>query len=163
MKILILCLVGLASFLGYVSTRDGQFHYTRSGLIHAPAREIYPYLSSFQKGVEWNPYDRKDPSMKRTLKGSDGTVGSIMEFEGSSDTGAGSLEVIGMVPDRTVKVKLVMTRPLKGENLITYSLTEEGADTRFTWEMSGDGGFEVGIQNLKTLIEQKAAKSPSAG
>jgi hypothetical protein len=62
--------------------------------------------------------------------------------------------------------------------LIQYSLTPEASGgTRFTWAMSGDGGFmgklisviidcekmiggqfEQGIQNLKTVIESKKAK-----
>jgi len=67
-----------------------------------------------------------------------------------------------------------MIKPFGAENLIEYSLTPEGAGTRFTWSMSGDGGFpsklmmvfvdcekmvavemEKGIASLKALIESQ--------
>ena len=172
MKILIILLSLLVAFLGYVSTRKSEFRYVRSGLIHAPAEKIFPYLSSFEKGGEWNPYDRRDPNTKRTFKGTEGAVGSIMEFDGNRDAGAGSLEVMKVVPNQRVEIKLIMTRPIPAENLIVYALTPEGDQTRFSWEMSGDGGFvgkligvfmdcekmltadfDAGIQNLKSRVE----------
>ena len=177
MKILGIVLGLMVAFFAYVSTRSGEFHYVRSGLIHAPAEQIFPYLSSFQKGGEWNPYDRRDPNTKRTFKGTEGAVGSIMEFDGNRDAGAGSLELLKVVPNQRVEIKLIMTRPIAAENLIVYSLTPEGEKTRFSWEMSGNGGFfgklmgvfldcekmvagdfDAGIQNLKSKIEAGSSR-----
>ena len=174
MKYLIIVLASLALFLGYVSTRNGEFHYEKNGLIHAPAAQIFPYLVDFKKGGEWNPYDRRDPNVKRNFKGTEGEVGSIMEFDGNNDAGAGFLEVLKVIPNQQVEIKLVMTRPIAASNVITYSLTPEGDQTRFSWAMSGDGGFmgklinifidcekmvtadfETGIKTLKDLVEKK--------
>jgi hypothetical protein len=88
--------------------------------------------------------------------------------------GAGELEIIASEPNSRVELLLTMKEPIEGKNTIIYSLTPEGEGTRFTWTMSGKGGFisklmtvlidcekmvagdfEVGIQNLKTLIESK--------
>lgn len=169
-------LIGLVAvvlvFLGYVSTRDGTFLYARSGVINASAEEIYPYLSSFKMASQWSPYEKKDPTLKRTFLGADGEVGSVMEFDGNSDVGAGRLEFLKIVPTQLVELKLTMTKPIHAENLIQYKLTPEGAGTRFTWSMSGDGGYltklvsvfidcekmiagdlDQGIANLKTLVE----------
>ncbi len=181
MKYLFIALAGLALFLGYVSTRNGEFHYVRSGLIHASAEQIFPYLVDFKKGSEWNPYDRRDPNTKRNFKGTVGEVGSIMEFDGNSDAGAGYLEVLKIIPNQQVDIKLVMTRPIAASNFITYSLTPEGDQTRFSWAMSGDGGFvsklmnvfidcekmvagdfEVGIKTLKELIENQNQKTAAS-
>ena len=164
----------LIAFLGYVSTRKSEFRYEKSGLIHSPAEKIFPYLSNFQKGVEWNPYDQRDPNTKRTFKGIEGAVGAVMEFDGNRDAGAGSLEVLKLIPNQRVEIKLIMTRPIPAENIIVYTLTPEGDQTRFSWEMSGDGGFigklmgvlidcekmvtgdfEAGIQNLKKRVESE--------
>ena len=179
MKFLLFFLLALGSFLGYVSSRSGEFRYIRSGLISAPASVIFPYLSQFHLGSEWSPYERRDPNMKRVFKGAEGAVGSIMEFDGNSEVGAGSLEVTALTPDQRVELRLIMTRPVPADNKITYSLTPEGNQTRFSWEMSGDGGFfgklmgvfidcekmvagdfESGIQKLKELSEAKAVQPP---
>ncbi len=174
MKILLSIAAVLVLFLGYVSTRNGEFHYEHSGVINAPADKIYPYLSNFKLGSQWNPFARKDPNMKSVFKGEDGKVGSVMEFEGNSEAGAGSLEMLKMVPNELVEIKLLMLKPFKAENLIRYRLAPEGTGTKFTWEMSGNGGFmgkligvfincekmlepdfTKGIADLKTTVESQ--------
>jgi hypothetical protein len=159
-------------FLGYVSTREGKFRYERSGIIEAPAEKIFPYISNFKLGVEWSPYEKKDPNMKKTYGGTDGEVGSTMDFEGNSDTGSGKLEVLKLVPNQSVEIKLTMLKPFFAENTVIYTLTPEGSGTRFSWAMIGDGGFmgklmttlidceamvagdfNKGIASLKTVVE----------
>ena len=112
--------------------------------------------------------------MKTNFKGSDAQVGSVMEFDGNREAGSGKLEVLRLVPNRAVAIKLNMTSPFRAENLVEYRLTPEEAGTRFSWAMSGDGGFmgklvstfidsekmvagdfETGIANLKTLAESE--------
>ncbi len=173
-KILLGLLVILIAFLGYVASREGKFRYERTGVINASPDKIYPYLSNFKLGSEWNPWDRMDPTMKKTYSGTDGTVGAKMDFEGNSQVGSGELEVLNLVPNQSVQLKLTMRKPFRAENTIDYTLTSEGSGTRFSWAMSGDGGFmgklmgvfidcekmvggelEKGIANLKQLVETK--------
>ena len=80
---------------------------------------------------------------------------------------------MNIVPNESMTLVLRMTKPFKAENKVEYRLTPEGADTRFSWRMSGDGGFMgklmatlidcekmvtkdfvVGIENLKKLAEK---------
>lgn len=155
-------------FLVYVSTREGQFHYERSGLIKASPESIYPYISDLNRGGEWSPFMQIDPNMKITING------STMEWDGNQEAGAGRLEILRTIPNEEVEMKLTMTRPMYAENIVLYKLTREGELTRFSWSMSGDGGFmgklisvfmnceqmvasqfEIGIKNLKQLIEAK--------
>jgi Polyketide cyclase / dehydrase and lipid transport len=169
---LIIIAVLLVGFLGYVATRSGRFKYERSGVINASAEAIFPYLCRFSLGSRWSPYDKIDPNMKKTFYREDGEVGSIMEFQGNSQAGSGKLELLKSVPNQSVEIKLTMLKPFQAENLVQYNLTPEGAGTKFTWAMSGDGGymsklmtvlidcdkmigdqFSEGIANLKNVIE----------
>lgn len=171
-KFALVLLAVLLIFLGYVSTRSGKFYYERSGVINAPVEKVYPFVSNFKMGEQWSPYEQMDPNMKKTFSGTDGEVGAVMEFEGNSETGSGKLEMLKLVPNELVEMKLIMTKPLYAENLIQYRLTPEGAGTKFTWSMSGDGGFmskligvlidcekmvgdqfNTGIANLKKVLE----------
>lgn len=173
-KIGLVVLVLLVAFLGYASTRDGKFIYERNGVIQAPASKIFPYLSHFKLGEQWSPYEKKDPTMKKNFIGPDATVGSVMEFEGNSDAGAGKLEILNVVPNELVEMKLTMLKPFQNETLIQYRLMKVDGGTNFSWSMSGDGGFmwkvmhllmdcekmiagdfETGINNLKTVVESK--------
>jgi hypothetical protein len=124
-------------------------------------------------GSLWSPYEKVDPNMKKTFSGTDGQVGAVMEFEGNKDAGSGKLEILKIVPNELVEIKLTMLKPFFAENIVQYKLTPENGGTRFSWSMSGDGGFmgklisvfidcekmvggqfSSGIENLKTLIER---------
>lgn len=172
LKIVVSLAVIVAGFLGYVATRDGKFNYERIGIINAPAEKIYPFISNFKMGEQWSPYEKIDPNMKKTFSGNDGEVGSIMEFEGNSDVGSGKLEILSLVPNEMVQIKLTMIKPFFGENIVHYRLKTLGPATQFTWSMTGDGGFmgklmtllidcekmvgdqfTKGIQNLKAVVE----------
>lgn len=172
LKIIIGIGVVLALFLGYVSTRDGKFLYERSGVINASPEKIFPYISQFKLGGQWSPYE-KGIEMPKNYGGTEGQVGSWMEF-GPSKSGSGRLEILELVPNEMVKLSLHMTAPFEAQNIVIYRLIPEKEGTRFSWAMEGNGGFmgklmttiidcekmvagqfTDGINNLKTLIENK--------
>ncbi len=167
-------LIILALFLIYVHTRPATFNYERSGLVHSDPEKIFPYISQFKLGTLWNPYDQKDPNSKRVFRGTEGTVGSIMEFEGNKEAGAGHLEILKIQNNESVEIRLIMSRPMSISHIIVYTLTLESNGTRFSWRMYGDCGFLIklfgvivnvdklmgkeftlGIDNLKKIIEKK--------
>lgn len=164
----------LALFCIFISTREGKFRYERSDVIKAPPEKIFPYLIDFKRGHEWSPYEKMDTNMKKTFSGPDMAVGSTMDFDGNQDAGSGKLEILQIVPNELVQIRLTMLKPFEAVNLVEYRLTPEADGTRFTWTMSGDSGFigkllnffvdcekmvadqfSAGISNLKTLIESK--------
>lgn len=172
-KIILIVFAVLALFLGYVATREGKFHYERSGFINASPATVHPYISQLKLGNEWSPFMKKDPNVKTTYSGTDGTVGAAMEFDGSNEVGAGRIEILSISPE-TVELRLTMTKPIVAENKVIYKLMAVEQGTVFTWAMEGDGGFigklmsvfidcekmigdefSAGISNLKTIIEQK--------
>jgi uncharacterized protein YndB with AHSA1/START domain len=164
----------LVLFCAYISTREGKFRYERSGVINAPPEKIFPYLVDFKKGGEWSPYEKVDPNMKKTYSGPEQQVGSVMEFDGNRDAGSGKLEILKIVPNESVEIRLTMIKPFQGENVVVYKLTPQADGTLFTWTMSGEGGFvskllnffvdcekmvadqfTVGINNLKQVVESQ--------
>ncbi len=165
-------LIILIVFFAYVATRESKFRYERSGVIQASAEKIFPYISNLKMGGLWSPYEKVDPNMKKTFSGPDGQARSAMDFEGNREAGSGKLETLKVVPNEAVDIKLTMTKPFHAENLIEYRLVPEAEGTRFTWTMSGDGGFigkfisvlidcekmvgeqfSEGIANLKAVVE----------
>jgi len=172
----IVFLVVVIGFAVFVSTREARFSYERSGVIQAPPEVIFPYISNLKLGQEWSPYAKADPNMKVTFSGFDGEAGSAMEFEGNDQVGSGKVEILNLVPNESVEIKLTMIKPFRAENHVFYTLSREENGTRFTWRMTGENGFigklisvlidcdnmigsqfVSGIENLKTLIEAKKA------
>lgn len=173
-------LIGLALvtvlFLGFVTTRPGTFRYERTGLINATPERIFPYLSSLKLGGQWSPYERIDPNMKKEYSGPEAGVGAKMHFAGNKDVGEGNLEILKVVENAVVEIRLEMLKPFHGINNIQYTVTPEGAGTRFSWTMSGEANFlsklvgvfidcdkmvgeqfEKGIANLKNVAEAPPA------
>ena len=146
-------------FLAYVSTRESKFKYEASGLINATPAKIFPYISNLRMGDKWSPFDSPGANLKKEFTGTDGQIGSAMTFEGDSKSGSGKLELLKLVPNEAVDIKLTMTKPIYAENLVHYTLTPEGAGTRFTWTMEGDGGFMTKLMTVfmdceKMVVDQ---------
>lgn len=173
-KILISVVVVIVGFLGYVSTRESKFNYSVSGQINAPIDKVWPYVSDLKLGGEWSPFEKVDPKMKKEFVNGTNTVGSKLNFDGNAEAGSGSLEITNIVPNQSVDLNLIMTKPFPADHMINYRLVQVPGGTQFTWSMSGDGGFmgklmsvfidcekmitdqfKKGISNLKTIVEAK--------
>lgn len=161
--------------LMYAAFQPNTFQISRTTIIKASAEKIYPYMSDFHKGDLWTPYMKKDPSMKRTFSGPGSGKGAVYEFSGDAKiVGSGRLEIIEAVPPTKVVLTLDMIEPMKGRNIVEYTLEPRSDGTRVTWSMRGTnnylsklvctfinvdkmvgGDFESGLANLKALVEKK--------
>lgn len=174
LKVLAVIAVLVSAFLIYVAQKPNEFKYEKSENINAPPEKIFPYLSQLKLGSQWNPFDQKDPNLKRNFMGTDGQVGSVMEFDGNGDAGAGKLEVTKIVPNESVEITLTMTKPMAGESFIQYKITPASTGSLVTWAMSGkshfigkifctfidmqkmmEGQFTDGLSQLKKIVEAK--------
>ncbi len=95
----------LLAFFFYVFSREGKFDYSVTMAINAPAEKVFPYLSDLKAGSEWSPFEKKDPNMKKEY------VGNKLIFKGNSEAGSGSIEIIKIIPNESVELKLIMTEP----------------------------------------------------
>lgn len=164
----------VGTVLALASRQPDSFSYARSTTIKAPAEKIYPYLNDFKKGMEWMTYEKRDPNMKRKFSGNATGVGSIYEFDGNSDVGAGRMEIVAAVPNEKVTLKLAFVRPMEGVSTVEYTLTPSDGATKMTWAMSGKSNFigkifclfinmdkmmakdfDEGLNTLKNLAEKK--------
>ncbi len=173
-KIAIAVGILVAGVLVYAAFQPNTFLISRSVSINAAPEKIYPYMSDFHKGDLWTPYEKRDPSMKRTFSGAPSGKGAVYEFAGDKKkVGSGRLEIIEAVPPYKVVLTLDLTEPMKGHNIVEYTLEPRGNSTNVTWSMRGTnnylsklvctfinvdkmvgGDFEVGLANLKALVEK---------
>jgi uncharacterized protein YndB with AHSA1/START domain len=164
----------IAGVLVYAALQPNTFLISRSVSINAAPEKIYPYMSDFHKGDLWSPYEKKDPTMKRTFSGAPSGKGAAYEFAGDKKkVGSGRLEIIEAVPPAKVVLTLDLTEPMKGRNIVEYTLEQKGQTTHVTWSMGGTnnylsklvctfinvdkmvgGDFETGLANLKALVEK---------
>jgi len=169
----IVVVLALAALLLYAAVRPDTFSVQRSLRIQAPAEKIHPLIADLHRFNSWNPYDRKDPSMKGRYRGPAAGPGAAYDFEGNSQVGKGSIEIVQVQAPRQVTMQLRMIEPMEGLNRVDFTLAPQGDATEVTWAMQGRSpfiarligvfvdmdamigrDFEAGLAGLKTLAER---------
>jgi len=171
----IACVLLIGFFFGYVSTRPDTFRVQRSAIIEAPPERIFPFLEDFRKFTAWSPYEKLDPDMARTFSGPSRGKGAVYEWQGNAKAGKGRMEIAhASRPDMAV-IRLDFIKPFQTQNIVEFTLKQEGGATEVTWAMRGANpyiakliqlifsmdrmvgkDFEAGLANLKALVEEQA-------
>jgi len=162
--------------LGLAATRPNTFRVRRATRIQAPPEKIFAFVDDLRRFVAWSPYEKKDPTMKRSFSGVGQGKGSVYAFEGNNQIGAGRLEITDSSRPTKVTMTLEFFRPFKAHNIVEFILEPQGDVTNGTWDMHGPvpfmakimhvifnmdrmigKDFETGLANLKALTEKPAA------
>jgi uncharacterized protein YndB with AHSA1/START domain len=165
--------IAVAALLAYAATKPDTFQVTRALDIEAPPETIFAILTDFRRSIEWSPYEKKDPDMKRVYAGAEKGKGAVYEWDGDKNVGAGRLEIVDVAPPNKVTVSLQMIRPFAANNIVDYIMEPTGSATRVSWNMHGPmpylakvmstffdmdkmvgKDFEEGLASLKTLAEK---------
>jgi len=163
---------GLAILLAVASTKPDTLHVERTARIDAPPQQIFPLIEDFRRWGPWSPYERRDPTMKRSYGGAERGEGAVYAWEGNRDIGKGRMEIVESVPPSRVALKLDFAEPFEAHNVVQFTLEPEGGATRVTWAMQGPSSFvsklmsvfidmddmigrdfEAGLANLKAIAE----------
>ncbi|MGH8579052.1 MAG: SRPBCC family protein [Gammaproteobacteria bacterium] len=180
--IAVLVIVLLVGVLIYAATRPDIFRVQRSTSIKAPAETIYGLINDLHRWGAWSPWEKKDPSMKRSHTGAANGKGAVYEWEGNKDVGQGRMEIATSSPPSEITIKLDFVKPFEAHNIVEFTLKPEGDSTNVTWSMQGDlpyfakvihlfldmdkmvgTDFEVGLAAMKTVAEQPALRAPTSG
>jgi hypothetical protein len=168
--------LGIAALLTYAATRPDMFRVERSVTIAAAPETIHPLINDMQRFNTWNPFNKKDPSMKGSYRGPTAGPGAAYDFEGNGNVGKGSVQIVEPTGPSRVSMKLDMTAPMEAHNRIDFTLVPQGANrTQVTWAMQGPspfigkvmgvifdmdkmvgGDFDAGLASLKALAEQRS-------
>lgn len=172
--IVLVILVAIAGVLVYASTRPDSFRVERSVSIAAPPDRIYPLIADFRRWAEWSPYEKKDPAMKRSFGSVTAGKGATYAWDGDSNVGQGSMEILEASQPSKVVIKLDFQKPFEAHNTAELTLQPKGDATQVTWAIHGPSklvtkvvslfmnmdtmigkDFEAGLANLKALAEKK--------
>lgn len=137
--ILVLVIVAAVALLGL--TGASTYRYERSAVIAAPVETVWNQVSTFGATDQWSPWNELDPNMKRSIEGTDGTVGATQRWEGNDQVGKGEQRLEELVPNQLVRSRLKFIEPWSSESEVTVQLQPEGEGTKVTWAMAGDNDF----------------------
>jgi hypothetical protein len=170
--IVVAVIVVIAAILVLAATRPDPFRVERSAQISAPPDKILLLVNDFHQWGAWSPYEKLDPTMKRTYAGAGAGKGAVYEWEGNGKAGQGRMEIIDAAPTKTA-IQLDFIKPFRAHNIAAFTARQQGDATRVTWSMEGPApfvhklvglflnmdkmigaDFETGLGNLKALAEK---------
>ena len=168
-----------AALVGWASRKPDTFRFSRSRAIAAPPERIYPLIADMRAMNTWNPFAHTDPAMKGTYSGPPAGRGASFAFEGRK-CGTGHIAITEVVAPSRVAMRLVMTKPMRCDNAIDFTLEPRGGETVVTWSMHGSqplmskvmscfidcermcgDQFEKGLADLKARAETAARPAAS--
>ena len=171
--IAIVVVVAVAGVLILAATKPDSFVVARATTIKAPPEKIFALIVDYRNWGGWSPWEKLDPTMKRTFSGAESGKGAVYAWEGSGKVGAGRMEITDSSPSSRVAIKLDFMKPFEAHNTVEFTLEPKGEATNVAWVMRGPApfmsklmqvfasmdsmvgkDFESGLANLKTLAEK---------
>lgn len=173
-KIFGVLFVIIALFLIFVALQSPDYSIARETTISASPDAIFPFINNSKKTNEWMPWKEQDPNLQMNYSGPDEGVGSTASWDSKGQMGTGQAEVVESIPNKSVKTKLVYTKPMAMTQMAEMSLSPTDGGTIVRWSVEGKNTFigrifcvffnmdkmvgsefEKGLTNLKSMVETK--------
>jgi Polyketide cyclase / dehydrase and lipid transport len=171
--ILIAFLVLVAVVLVMAALKPNRFRVARSVSIKAPPEKIFPHINNFHAWEAWSPWEKIDPTCKRSYSGIESGVGAIYGWSGNKDIGEGRMEIVESTQYSKIVLKLDFIKPFEAHNMVEFLLQPQGDSTAVTQAMYGaspfisklmgmcfnmdkmvGGKYEEGLASLKAIAEK---------
>ena len=160
--IVIVLVVAVAAILLYAWTRPDTFRVQRSIAIKAPPDRIVALIDDFRAFPQWSPWEKRDPNLKRSLSGAAKGKGAKYAWEGNSQVGSGSMEILEATPTRVV-TRLDFLKPFEAHNTAEWTLVPAGDTTTVTWAMYGPSPYISKLIGVFMSMDSMVGKDFEAG
>ena len=142
----------VALMLVAASLRQDTFHVERSKRIAAPPEWVFAQINDLQRMKAWNPYERKDPSLKSAFGPK--TQGLDASYAWESDKVAtGRMTIIESKPLRQVTLRLDFEKPFVSTVTTEYTLRPDRGGTQVTWSMQGPANFVHKLMETAFILD----------
>ncbi|HVN56944.1 MAG TPA: SRPBCC family protein [Bacteroidales bacterium] len=133
---------------------------------------VFDYLKFTRNQDKFSVWNMSDPNMKKSYKGTDGSVGFIYAWDSTNkNTGAGEQEITALEENRSIDYEIRFFRPMKNTATATFVIEKAGeGKSSVTWTFNSHNRFpmslfaplfkkmlgkdlEKGLANLKSILE----------
>ncbi len=175
---LVVLLVVVAGVLVVVTPSD--FAVEKEIVINKPKTEVFAYLRLVKNQDDWSPWTKKDPKIKQSYEGTDGTEGFVYKWDSDHPkVGKGTQTTKKIVDGERIDTELHFEKPFESVSP-AYIITESVGDnkTKVKWGFSGSmpkpmnlmllfmdieteagAEFDLGLKALKEELEKRSAES----
>lgn len=173
LKIILIALPIIVVVLGIVvSIQSPDFRVVRTATISAPPPALFGQVNDLHKWKAWSPWEKIDPTLKRTYEGAPAGTGAIYSWAGNNQIGEGRMTITESRPSDLIRIKLEFFKPFAATHTAEFTFKPEGDQTLVTWRMFGErnflskaiglfmnmdkmigGQFEQGLAQMKSVVE----------
>jgi len=118
----------------------------RNIIINKPKQEVFNYIKHIKNQDHFNKWTMTDPNMKKTYRGTDGSVGFVYGWNGNSKAGEGEQEIKGITEGEKLDLEVRFVRPFAAVAKTPF-VTElvNGNQTKVTWTMISNMKYPMNI------------------
>ncbi len=157
----ILVIIVIILIIPLFISRD--IRYEKSILINAPVETVWEHVSSLSAMDHWSPWSSRDPNMKKTLTGVDGTVGAKQAWVSKEkNVGEGSQTIVAVDKPNRLSTKLEFIKPFKSQ-ADAYVTLAEGNGISVTWGFASKMPYPMNIMKVFMNFEASMDKDFSEG
>jgi hypothetical protein len=134
---------------------------------------VFDYLKLTRNQDNFSVWNMADPNMKKSHKGTDGTVGFLYSWDSSmKNVGAGEQEITALEEGKSIEYVIRFSRPMQNTGKTKFQITNLGDNvSTVTWIFDSPSKFpmslfspifkrmlgkdlEKGLLNLKNILEK---------
>lgn len=110
---ILLAAAGLIALILIVAFFLKKDHYVkREIIINAPLEKVFDFLKLLKNQDKFNEWAKVDPDRKWEYKGTDGTVGFIISWNGNINAGEGEKEIMNIIESKRIETQIRFIRPM---------------------------------------------------
>src|ERR1700733_208557 len=143
LKIVVLLAALIIAVLILAATRPNTFRVERSIVISVPAGKIFTFIDDLHAWEQWEPDDRKDPTMKKVFIGPPSGVGASAEWDSKGRGGKGRMSISESVPENKAAIQVDFVRPFEAHNLNEFMLEPVPGGTKVTWSIQASNLYAM--------------------
>lgn len=139
----------LALFLILALFVKKEFSLEKQVVIHKPKQDVFNYIKLLKNQEYYSVWVMRDPNVKMTYTGTDGTVGATSAWESNDKhVGIGEQEIKKIIDGESIEVEIRFKKPFEDTNYArtTVSMVEGG--TKVSNTFYGVNKYPKNIMNL---------------
>jgi hypothetical protein len=171
---ILLIIAGIIALLLVLAFFMKKEHYVkREIVIHAPCQKVFDFVKLLKNQDKFNKWAKADPGRNWEFKGTDGTVGFIISWNGDKTVGEGEKEIMNIQEGKSMETQIRFVRPMKTvANIIMETESLPGDHTKVSMSNSGTLKYplnimipmvekifpkdmDISLSTLKTLLEKQ--------
>lgn len=142
-----------------------EYAVERQITINKPEPLVFDFIKHIKNQDQFSVWNNLDPAMKKSYRGTDGTVGFTYAWESTQkNVGKGEQEIVNIEEGDRVDMKLRFKEPFEAEDNAYMATEAAGADrTNVKWGFKGKMAYPMNLMLLFVDMEGMLGKDLQGG